>query len=95
MTSIDKTGDQENLLDGTIYAYDPVPNAGVYATIAGRDGQVYIIAFDFEDLAHLHRAATTAFDGVGVDETAEDRTRITEAGLPAITEMLANAEEQP
>jgi len=88
MSSLKDTAAQSNVLDGTIYAYDPVPGEGVHATIAGRDGQVYIVAFDFTDLAVLHRAATAADDGSCAGLEQIDRTRITPAGLPFLADLV-------
>lgn len=44
---------QTNLLDGTIYLGEVHPGEGVYISVAGRDEQVYIVAFDLDDLKVL------------------------------------------
>lgn len=90
--SITRFSDQENLLDGTVIMYDPVPKEGVYATILGRNGQVFVIAFDFKDLATLHKAAESAFDG-DLRSTAEDRSRVTERGLEYLKTILPESPE--
>ena len=88
MTTLSKdTTSQSNLLDGTIYCYEPIPGEGVYATVAGRDGQVFIVAFDMKDLAHLHHAAEAAHDTDNSYASSEDLTRITEAGMPLLMDL--------
>lgn len=47
---IDKRADQENVLDGTVYVTESIPNEGAYITIAGRGDDIKIVAFDLEDL---------------------------------------------
>lgn len=47
---IEKRADQENVLDGTIYVTQAIPNEGAYITIAGRGDDIKIVAFDLEDL---------------------------------------------
>lgn len=47
---IDKRANQENVLDGTIYVTQAVPNEGAYITIAGRGDDIKIVVFDLEDL---------------------------------------------
>lgn len=94
MPAFKDTAVQDNILDGTIFAYEMVPGEGVNATIAGRDGQVYIVQFDFTDLATLHRGAESAYDGSmeGLDQI--DRTRITHAGLPFIADLAEQDKSQ-
>lgn len=83
MTTFSKdTARQANVLDGTVYCYEPVPGEGVYATVAGRDGQVYIVALDMTDLSHLHRAAEAAHADENRSVASEDLTTITQAGMP-------------
>ncbi|MGM5069792.1 hypothetical protein EU244_033760 [Rhodococcus qingshengii] len=50
---IEKNPEQENVLDGTIYVMQVHPEAGAYITIAGRDENVKIIAFDLDDMKIL------------------------------------------
>lgn len=47
---IDKRADQANVIDGTIYVTQAIPNEGAYITIAGRGDDIKIVAFDLEDL---------------------------------------------
>lgn len=72
---------QENLLDGTVYCYEPVPGEGVYVTIAGRDDQVYIVAFDMADLGYLKRAAEYAQSVENRESSSEDLARVTPTGM--------------
>lgn len=51
--AIEKSPEQENVLDGTIYVMQVHPDAGAYITIAGRGEDVKIVAFDLEDMATL------------------------------------------
>ncbi|MDV6275407.1 hypothetical protein R3Q06_18080 [Rhodococcus erythropolis] len=51
--AIEKSPEQENVLDGTIYVMQVHPDAGAYITIAGRGEDIKIIAFDLEDMATL------------------------------------------
>lgn len=88
MTTFSKdTTVQSNVLDGTVFCYEPIPDKGVYATVAGRDGQVYIVAFDMTDLAHLHRAAEAAH-AAAPDANSEDLTRITNVGMPFLMDLV-------
>ncbi|MGB3362600.1 MAG: hypothetical protein WBB10_27530 [Rhodococcus qingshengii] len=50
---IEKSPEQENVLDGTIYVMQVHPDAGAYITIAGRGDDIKIVAFDLEDMATL------------------------------------------
>lgn len=81
---------QSNVLDGTVFCYEPIPGEGVYATVAGRDGQVYIIAFDMTDLSHLHKAAESAFAPENRGASREDLTRITQSGMPFLMDIVEN-----
>ncbi|MFT4088171.1 MAG: hypothetical protein QM658_13680 [Gordonia sp. (in: high G+C Gram-positive bacteria)] len=89
MTTFTKNtrGVQHNVLDGTVYAYEPVPGDGVYATIAGRDGQVYIVALDFEDIAVLQHAAESAKTAPR-NATTDDLARITARGLGPVMGLI-------
>ncbi|RDB49351.1 hypothetical protein [Tsukamurella tyrosinosolvens] len=78
---------QGNLLDGTVIAFQPIPQAGAYVTVAGRDGRPTIVAFDLEDLAAIYRA-TDAAHTAPVDAALEDLARITEAGMTLLPEVL-------
>ncbi|NOR03637.1 hypothetical protein HGK72_26665 [Mycolicibacterium fortuitum] len=82
------TAAQSNVLDGTVFCYEPIPGKGVYATVAGRDGQVYIIALDMTDLSHLHRAAEAAFAPENRSTSSEDLTKITQAGMPFLMDLM-------
>lgn len=55
--AIEKSPEQENVLDGTIYVMQVHPDAGAYITIAGRGEDIKIIAFDLEDMATLSGVA--------------------------------------
>lgn len=89
MTIFSKETDlQENLLDGTVYCYEPIPGEGVYVTIAGRDDQVYIVAFDMTDLAHLIHATASAQSQANRDAESEDLARITPTGMPFLLELV-------
>ncbi|GAA4386423.1 hypothetical protein [Tsukamurella soli] len=92
--AIDKHAEQSNVLDGTLLTYEPVPQAGVYATIAGRDGQVYILAFDMRDLALLHKAAEAAHTAPH-DATTEQLARVTEAGMQLLPAVLGLPDGAP
>jgi len=94
MTTFSKdTTVQSNVLDGTVFCYEPIPGEGVYATVAGRDGQVYIVAFDIADLAHLHKAAKAAH-AADRDANSEDLTRITNAGMPFLMDLVRTGEAE-
>ncbi|MDV7195785.1 hypothetical protein [Mycolicibacterium fortuitum] len=80
---------QSNVLDGTVYCYEPIPGEGVNVTIAGRDGQVYIVAFDMADLTVIHRAAEVANAPENRSASTEDLARITPAGMPVLMNLLA------
>lgn len=78
---------QGNLLEGTVVAYQPIPQSGAYVTVAGRAGAPTIIAFDLADLAAIRQAeeaARTAPADVDPDELA----RITKAGMTLLPEVL-------
>lgn len=47
---------QPNLLDGSIFVYDPRPD-GCYVTVKGNDDRPVILSFDLEDIAVLGRIA--------------------------------------
>ncbi|BDD84876.1 hypothetical protein TPB0596_46390 [Tsukamurella pulmonis] len=84
-TAIHKTDPQ--VLDGTIVAYQPIPQQGTYVTVAGRSGEPTIIAFDLADLAVLNRAAEASIEAAeGTDP--DDLARITQAGIVLLPEML-------
>ncbi|WP_287004606.1 MULTISPECIES: hypothetical protein [Gordonia] len=78
---ISKQADQDNVIDGTVYCYDPVPHEGAYVTVGGVDGQVIIVALDIDDLRHLAHLYEYVASGAGTDLPQEDRLRITHAGL--------------
>lgn len=64
--SFEKIVDQENVLDGTALITQVHPGEGAYITILGRNEQVYIVAFDIEDLeilAEVHRDVTNPTGG--------------------------------
>lgn len=81
------------VLDGTIVAYQPVPQQGSYVTVADRDGTPTIVAFDLTDLAVLQRAmqeALSAPDGTDPDDLA----RITRAGMTLLPDVLGLDREE-
>ncbi|WP_458317157.1 hypothetical protein [Mycolicibacterium brisbanense] len=96
MTAFRKdTETQSNVLDGTVYCYEPIPGEGVYVTVAGRDGQVYIIAFDMKDLAYLHRAAEAAYAPENRSASSEDLSMITREGMPILMDIVTRENGGP
>lgn len=58
-----------------------------YVTIAGRDDQVYIVAFDMADLGYLKRAAEYAQSVENRESSSEDLARVTPTGMPFLLEL--------
>lgn len=93
--SFQKRVEQANVLDGTVLIIAEQPSAGAYVTVAGRGDQVYILAFDVEDLATLARIHERVTSNESTTEAAV--ARLLAAGVidqAAADEILATDEVQ-
>jgi hypothetical protein len=55
MSFVKQDADYDNLISGTVYAYDVRPD-GMYITVAGNNDKPTIVAFDVEDIEALSNA---------------------------------------
>lgn len=83
-----ETATQDNLLDGTVWVFEPHED-GAYVTVAGRDGQVHIVAFDISDLKCMGKVLM-AVQNFDPSKSSEDQARVTDIGVDRIAAMFKN-----
>lgn len=86
--SFEKNVEQDNVVDGTVLAFETVPGEGAYVTVAGRGEAPTILAMDSTDLKVIAQAVLPRVDGCIAVTGDGDSGGLTQAGMERLPKIL-------